>query len=105
MQAFQFDLEIGAKVREEERRPVPEKPQVGELPLEHVPDEDPGGQGEWSDAERRQQHVCGRVIILSSFLTCVCSQPFTLQTNVISINIPRYVFTASTRSMWLRYQE
>ena len=46
MQAFQSDLEIGAKVREEERRPVLEKPQVGELPLEHVPDEDPGGQGE-----------------------------------------------------------
>ena len=67
MKAFQFSSEIGATVREEEWRPVPEKPQVGEPPLEHVPDEDPGGQGEWSDAERRQQHVCGRVIILSYF--------------------------------------
>ena len=54
MKAFQYDVEIGAIVRGEEWRPVPEKPQVGELPLEHVPDEDPGGQGEWSDAERRQ---------------------------------------------------
>ena len=54
MKAFHFSSEISATVREEEWRPVPEKPQVGELPLEHVPDEDPGGQGEWSDAERRQ---------------------------------------------------
>ena len=54
MKAFQYDVEIGAQVREEEWHPVPEKPQVGELPLEHVPDEDTGGQGEWSDAERRQ---------------------------------------------------
>ena len=54
MKAFQYDVEIGAIVRGEEWRPVPEKPQVGELPLEHVPDEVPGGQGEWSDAERRQ---------------------------------------------------
>ena len=77
MKAFQFSSEISATVREEEWRPVPEEPQVGEPPLEHVPDEDPGGQGEWSDAERRQQHVCGRVIILSYF-SHVCSQPFQL---------------------------